>query len=121
MFSVFQTFVALMETQFSACIKVLRSDSGGEYMSHNFQNYFQQKGILSQRFCPYTPQQNGVVERKNQHLLDVVRILLIESSVPSKFWVETLSTVVHLINRLPMQTWQYDSPYLHSFGNHPKY
>ena len=38
-FSVFQTFVALIETQFSACIKVLRFDLGEEYMSHNFQNY----------------------------------------------------------------------------------
>ena len=39
MFSVFQTFVALIETQVSTCIKVLRSDLGREYMSHNFQNY----------------------------------------------------------------------------------
>lgn len=120
-FSMFQTFVALIETQFSICIKVLRSDSGGEYMSHNFQNYLQQKGILSQRSCPYTPQQNGVAECKNQHLLDVVRTLLIESYVPSKFWVEALSTTVYLINRLPMQTLQYDSPYFRLFGSHPEY
>jgi hypothetical protein len=45
-----------------------------------------------------TPQQNGVAERKNRHLLDVVRTLLLESSVPSKFWVEALSTAVYLIN-----------------------
>ncbi|KAL5777431.1 hypothetical protein ACOSP7_010357 [Xanthoceras sorbifolium] len=120
-FSVFQTFIALIETQFSTCIKILRSDSGGEFMSHNFQNYLQQKGIMSQRSCPYTPQQNGVVERKNRHLLDMVRTLLIESSVPSKFWVEALSIAVYLINRLPTQTLQYDSPYLHLFGSHPEY
>ena len=63
-FSVFQRFLALLETQFSASIKVLRFDSGGEYMSNEFQVFLQSKGIFSQRSCPSTPQQNGVAERK---------------------------------------------------------
>ena len=84
-FSVFQRFLAFLETQFSASIKVLRSDSGGEYMSNEFQVFLQRKGIISQRSCPSTPQQNGVAERKNRHLLDVVRTLLLESSVPPCF------------------------------------
>jgi transposase InsO family protein len=71
-FSVFKCFLALLETQFSARIKVLRSDSGGEYMSNEFHAFFQSKGIISQRSCPSTPQQNSVTERKNHHLLDVV-------------------------------------------------
>jgi len=65
MFSIFQTFVALVETQFSTKIKILRFDSGGEYMSHDFQSFLQQKDIISQRSCPYTPQHNGVAEHKN--------------------------------------------------------
>jgi IS30 family transposase len=80
-------------------------------MSHSFQAYLQQKGIISQRSCPYTPQQNRVAESKNHHLLDVVRTLLIDSFVPSKFWVEALSTAVYLINHLPTTTLNYDSPY----------
>ena len=44
-FSIFQTFVALVETQFSTKIKILRSDSKGEYMSRDFQSFLQQKGI----------------------------------------------------------------------------
>ena len=120
-FSVFQKFVALVETQFGTCIKILRSDSGGEYMYHPFQNYLQQKGIIHQRSCTYTPQQNGVVERKNRHLLDVARTLLIDSSVPSRFWVEALSTSVYLINRLPTVTLNYDSPYFRLFGITPEY
>ena len=70
---VFKTFLAYVETQFAATVKVLRSDSGGEYMSNEFHVFLNQKGILSQRSCPYTPQQNGLAERKNRHLLDVVR------------------------------------------------
>ena len=64
-----------------------------------------------------TPQQNGVVERKNRYLLDVVRTLLLESFVPPRFWCETLSTVVHLIIRLPSPTLQNFSPFLKLFGH----
>ena len=80
-------------------------------MSHEFQSFLQNQGIISQRYCPSTPQQNGVAERKNRHLLDVVRTLLLESSVPPRFWCEALSTVVHLINRLPSPTLQNVSPF----------
>jgi len=76
-FSMFKALLALVETQFSAKIKILQSDSGGEYMSNEFQFFLQSHGIISQRSCPFTPQQNGVAERKNRHLLDVVRTLLI--------------------------------------------
>lgn len=100
-FTVFKIFLTYVETQFSAVIKVLRSDSGGEYMSIAFYEFLKQKGILSQRSCPYTPQQNGVAERKIRHLLDVTRTLLLESSVPSTFWVKALSTAVNLVNRMP--------------------
>jgi transposase InsO family protein len=115
-FSTFKTFVAYIETQFSTCIKTLRSDCEGEYMSHTFQYFLQQKGILSQRSCPYTPQQNGIVERKNRHLLDVVRTLVLESFVPSRFWVEALSMAVYLTNRLPSPTLHLDFPYSRLFG-----
>lgn len=77
MFTVFQTFLAYIETQFSTCIKILWSNNGGEYVSHEFQAFLQHKGILSQRSCPYTPQQNGMAKHKNHHLLDMVRTLLI--------------------------------------------
>ncbi|KAK7245636.1 hypothetical protein RIF29_40484 [Crotalaria pallida] len=120
-FSVFKTFLTYIETQFSVVIKVLRSDSGGEYMSNAFQDFLNQKGILSQRSCPYTPQQNGVAERKNRHLLDVVRTLSLESSVPPRFWVEALSTAVYLINRLPSQTLDLDTPYFRLHHQHPSY
>uniref|UniRef100_A0A2N9I820 Integrase catalytic domain-containing protein n=1 Tax=Fagus sylvatica TaxID=28930 RepID=A0A2N9I820_FAGSY len=120
-FPMFKLFLALVQTQFSATVKILRSDSGGEYMSHEFQSFLHSKGIISQRSCPYTPQQNGVAERKNRHLLDVVRTLLIESSVPPKFWVEALTTATFLINRLPSQALNLESPYFRLYHHHPTY
>jgi hypothetical protein len=62
-----------------------------------------------------------VAEQKNRHLLNVVRTLLLKSFVPSKFWVEVLSTVVYLINRLPSQVLHFDSPYYRLYLQHPSY
>ena len=110
-FAIFQTFLAYIETQFSTCIKVLQSDNGDEYTSHEFQAILQQKGTISERSCLYTPQQNEATKRKACHSLDMVQTLLLESSVPLKFWVEALSTAVYLINHLPSQQLNFDSPY----------
>ncbi|KAF5469242.1 hypothetical protein F2P56_013330 [Juglans regia] len=64
-------FLAYVDNQFSATIKTLRTDSGGEYLSTEFQAFLASKGIIHQHSCLATPQQNGVAERKNRHLLDV--------------------------------------------------
>ncbi|KAI5314443.1 hypothetical protein L3X38_043619 [Prunus dulcis] len=61
---------------------MLRSDNGGEFVNHDFQTYFQQHGIIHETTCPQTLQQNGVAERKNRHLLETARALLIGAHVP---------------------------------------
>ncbi|RVW50306.1 Retrovirus-related Pol polyprotein from transposon TNT 1-94 [Vitis vinifera] len=73
----FQNFHKMIETQYNAKVWVLRSDNGGEYQSSDLQKYLEEHGIIHQTTCSNTPQQNGVVERKNQHLLEVVRASLI--------------------------------------------
>ena len=90
-------------------------------MSHSFQDFLQSNGIVSQRSCPSTPQQNGIAERKNRHLFDVVCTLLLESHVPSRFLCEALSTVVHLINRLPSPSIGNESPFNRLYGHPPNY
>lgn len=75
-FRIFTEFFAYVTNQFSSSIKTLRTNSGGEYLSTEFQAFLASKGILHQCSCPST-QQNGVAECKNRHLLDVVRILLL--------------------------------------------
>ncbi|RVW98402.1 Retrovirus-related Pol polyprotein from transposon TNT 1-94 [Vitis vinifera] len=71
-FRTFTEFLAYVDNQFSTSIKTLHTDSGGEYLSTEFQAFLASKGIIHQRSCPSTPQQNGVAERKNRHLLDVL-------------------------------------------------
>eukprot|EP00268_Persea_americana_P021098 TRINITY_DN21108_c1_g1_i7.p1 TRINITY_DN21108_c1_g1~~TRINITY_DN21108_c1_g1_i7.p1 ORF type:complete len:216 (+),score=10.87 TRINITY_DN21108_c1_g1_i7:139-786(+) len=78
-FEVFTTFkvsLAYVENQFSTSIITHHIDSGGEYISNDFRNFLQHKGIISQKTSPYTPQQNGVSKRKNRHPLDIVHSLL---------------------------------------------
>ncbi|PRQ42978.1 putative RNA-directed DNA polymerase [Rosa chinensis] len=105
-FPVFQTFHAMIRTQFQTPIKVLRSDNGGEYVNHLFHQYLATHGIIHQTTCPQTPQQNGVAERKNRHILEVARSMLIGAHMPESFWGDAILTTVYLINRLPTQALQ---------------
>jgi Integrase core domain len=76
MYTVFQDFCNMIQNQFGTAIKILRSDNGTEYTNHDFQALLKRLGIIHQTSCVGTPQQNGVAERKNRHLLEVTRVLL---------------------------------------------
>lgn len=77
-------FFKMVERQFGKKIKVVRSDNGGEFMC--MKPYFTSEGILHQTSCVYTPQQNGRVERKHRHILNVARSLMFQARVPLRFW-----------------------------------
>ena len=101
LFSHFTTFFAKIKTQFHVPIQILRSDNAKEYLSEPFQSFMSQHGILHQNSCVDTPSQNRITERKNRHLLKTARILLFQMHVPKHFWVNAVSTVGFLINRMP--------------------
>lgn len=63
--------------------------------------FFTEKGIIHWTSCPHTPKQNGVAETKNRILLEMTRVLLIESKVSNGFWLETIGTATYLLNWLP--------------------
>lgn len=97
----FQDFLSLAENQTGQTLKVLCTDSGGEYVSRMFAEFCSTKGIVHQRTSPDTPQQNGVAERKNHTIMNAVRAFLHTSSLPPSFWGEALVTAVHVQNCLP--------------------
>ncbi|KAM1546010.1 hypothetical protein ACFX13_047228 [Malus domestica] len=103
-FSTFVVFKTYVENSISNKIQCLRSDSGGEFTSNKFKSFLQAHGISHQLSCPHTPEQNGCVERKHRHLVETARTLLVASKVPHVYWVESLSTTVYLINRLPISS-----------------
>ena len=80
LFSIFQKFYAEIQTQFNISICVLRSDNAMEYFSAPFTSFMSQHGILHQFSYAHTPQQNGVAERKNRHLVETTRTLLLPCS-----------------------------------------
>ena len=75
----FSIFYAMIQTQFQKNIQIFRSDNGGEFVNTHMKLFLQSKGIIHQTTCPHTPEQNGVTERKNRILLEMIRALLIES------------------------------------------
>jgi len=82
---IFQSFFNEIKTQFGVSIRVLRSDNGCEYLSHSFKQFMASHGILHQTSYAYTPQQNGLAERKNRHLMETTHTLLIHGEVPEHF------------------------------------
>ena len=100
-FYYFKIFKSQVEKEVNAQIKILRSDGGGEYFSNEFSNFLIENGIRRQFTCRYTPQQNGVAERKNRVIVEVARSMLNEKKMPHSFWADVVSIVVYLINRCP--------------------
>ena len=83
--------------------------------------FFTQTGILHQTSRVQTPQQNGVVERKHKHLLEVSRASLLQSSLPIKFWGECVLTAAYLINRMPTKVLKGKTPYELLHGQPPSF
>ncbi|RVW24667.1 Retrovirus-related Pol polyprotein from transposon TNT 1-94 [Vitis vinifera] len=100
----------MIETQYNAKVRVLRSDNGGEYQSSDLQKYLEGHGIIHQTTCSNTPQQNGVAERKNRHLLEVVRASLIAAKTPISYWGEAITSAAYLINRVPSSSINFQTP-----------
>jgi hypothetical protein len=108
--SVFQLFHTMVQTQFSAKVKILRTDNGAEFVNHQFQAYFKSHRLIHETSCPQTPQQNGVAERKNRHILETARALLIGGHMPSRHWGDVVATAVHLLNRMSSKVLNFKTP-----------
>ena len=106
----FQKFHKMVCSQYNAQVRVLRSDNGGEYLSFELKRYFEAHGTIHQTTCSDTPQQNGVAEQKNCHLLEVVRASLIEAHMPLSYWGHALTSAAYLINRVPSNTIDFRTP-----------
>ncbi|KAK4397577.1 Retrovirus-related Pol polyprotein from transposon TNT 1-94 [Sesamum angolense] len=93
-----------VENQTGRKIKSVRSDRGGEYLSNEFIDYLKENGILFQWTLPGMPQLNGVAERRNLTLLDMVQSMMSFIELPPSFWGYTLEIATKLLNMAPSKT-----------------
>ena len=99
-FDSFKIYKAEVENQLGKRIKILRSDRGGEYFTREFDTFCEENGIIHERTSPYTPQQNGLAERKNRTLVEMVNCMLNQSGLPTNLWGEALLAACHIHNRI---------------------
>ncbi|WVZ70174.1 hypothetical protein U9M48_018860 [Paspalum notatum var. saurae] len=81
-------------------MRAIRSDNGGEFRNSRFENFYRDLGLEHQFSSPYTPPQNGVVERKNRTLIEMPRMMLDEHRTPRRFWAEAVNTACYIANRI---------------------
>jgi IS30 family transposase len=117
---ILKKFIRRAQNEFDLKIKKVRSDYGTEFNNTGVEEFLGEEGIKHEFLVPYTPQQNGVVERKNWTLNEAARIMLDEYNTPDNFWAEAVNMMYHAINRLYLHMVYKKTAYELLTGNKPK-
>nr|GEX00098.1 ribonuclease H-like domain, reverse transcriptase, RNA-dependent DNA polymerase [Tanacetum cinerariifolium] len=88
-----------------------RTDRGGEFTSNKFTQYCKENGIARQLTAPYSPQQNGVVERKNRTIMSTTRCMMKATNMPQIFWAEAVRHAIYILNSVPTKALKDITPY----------
>ncbi|GJS00384.1 retrovirus-related pol polyprotein from transposon TNT 1-94 [Tanacetum coccineum] len=115
----FVLYKTKVENQLGRKIKVVRSDIGGEYVSP-FTELCAKHGIRHEFTAPYSPEQNGIAERKNRTLKEMVNAMLISSGLSQDMWGEAILTATYLLNKVPCKEKEV-TPYELWMGRKPSY
>jgi hypothetical protein len=99
----FKIYKVEVENHLKRKIKRLLSDRGGEYFSNDFSEFCAEHDIIHERTPPYSPQSNGIAERKNRTLTDLVNAMLDTAGLSKEWWGEAILTACHVLNRVPMK------------------
>ena len=118
-FEAFKRFKTLAETEKGVKLKALRTDRGCEFTSTEFSSYCNRTCIKRELTAPYSPQQNGVAERKNRTVMSMVRAMLKAKDLPRELWGEAVSTSVYIINRSLTKSVQGQTPHEKWIGRRP--
>ena len=107
----FSKFCNKVQNEKGFAITCIRSDHGREFENVYFENYCNEHGIDHNFSAPRTPQQNGVVERKNRTIQEMARIMLNENKIPKYFWAEAVNTSCYVLNRILLRSILKKTPY----------
>jgi transposase InsO family protein len=100
-FNSFKCFKTMVEKETGLFVKCFHTDRGGEFNSNEFNDFCKQSGIKRQLTTAYTPQHNGVAERKNRTVMNMVRSMLSDKNIPKTFWPEAVNWTIYVLNRCP--------------------
>ena len=120
-FSIFLQFKLQVVNMLDCPIKCLWTDGGGEFINASFHSFLAAYGISHQVSFPYTPEQNRCAERKHRHIVEIGLTLMFQASMHRKYWVDAVSTTVFLINRMPMRSLHFLSPWERLHHAEPHY
>ncbi|CAI7885694.1 unnamed protein product [Closterium sp. NIES-54] len=126
---IIEEWLPMVERESGKRVKAIRSDRGGEFLGAEFRSWFKRHGIKQQLTTAYTPQSNGVAERANRTIIEVGRMILVDSGLPLRFWPLAIHHATVIRNRVlthlggqhwvPMEKWSGKKPLvdmLHVFG-----
>ncbi|KAI3743509.1 hypothetical protein L1987_61219 [Smallanthus sonchifolius] len=97
---ILQYLILSLESLCKLKVRRIRSDNGTEFKNNLMELFCLKKGIRHEFSAPYTPQQNGVAERKNRTLIETARTMLSDAKLPVTFWAEAVNTACHVLNRV---------------------
>ena len=100
-FEKYVDFYKMVANQYQQPIRVFQSDNGGEFVNTSMSQFCRDYGVHHQTSNSVTPQQNGLAERKNRQLLEIVRASLFGMNVPKSFWGEAVKSAAYVLNRTP--------------------
>jgi len=100
-YKIFKEFKVLVEKQSGKVVKVLQTNGGREFVSGEMESFCKEQGIVHEVVAPYTPQHNGVAERRNHTILNMVRSMIKKKNLPHSFWGEAAMTAVYMLNPCP--------------------
>jgi transposase InsO family protein len=116
---VLKKFLRMAQNEFDAKVNKIRSDNGTKFKTTQVEDFLDEEGIKHEFLAPYTPQQNGVAERKNRTLIEMARTMLDEYKTSDRFWMEAINTVCHATNHLYLHKLLKKTSYELLTGNKP--
>ncbi|GKA70358.1 zinc finger, CCHC-type containing protein [Tanacetum coccineum] len=110
-FDTFKEYKSTVEKELRTTLRMLRTDRGGEFTSNEFTQYCKENGIARQLTAPYSPQQNGVVERRNRTIMSTTRCMMKATNMPQDFWAEAVRHAIYILNSVPTKALEDITPY----------
>ncbi|WVZ53867.1 hypothetical protein U9M48_004755 [Paspalum notatum var. saurae] len=118
-FGFVRDLVLRLRNESHKAMRAIRSDNGGEFRNSRFENFCRDLGLEHQFSSPYTPPQNGVVERKNRTLVEMARTMLDGHRTPRCFWAEAVNTACYIANQIFLRAFLGKTSYELRFGRQP--